>query len=253
MTPEELMKASREQAREELDSIGFASGEFLPALKGDGADWGDKDPVPGVDRRFGEVLPTSKEGKEQEAAQEESFDELLDRLTDEEEAEQSRARILGAHVFVEPAQLTRGDILFILNMGHEEYFALKSPYKAAWEQVLARLDTARNDLNTFRVKLLNELPPAVREFVQMEAVLAVKAETITATMLRHRAAYERKVELAKTTHPADPAKVKKQCTSCLKTKALTEFHSRCDRPDGRENRCKECRKARIKSIKRSGA
>lgn len=243
MTPEELMKASREQARAELDSIGFAPGEFLPALKGDGANWGDKDPVPGVDRKFQE---------EEEAAQEESFDELLDRLTDEEEAEHASARILGAHVFVEPAQLTRGDILFILNMGHEEYFALKSPYKAAWEQVLARLDTARNDLNTFRVKLLNELPPAVREFVQMEAVLAVKAETITATMLRHRAAYERKVELAKTTHPADPAKVKKQCTGCLKTKALTEFHSRCDRPDGRENRCKECRKARIKSIKRSG-
>lgn len=245
MTPEELMKASREQARAELDDIGFAPSKFLPALKGDGADWGDKDPVPGVDRKFHE--------KEQEDAQEESFDELLDRLTDEEEAEQSRARVLGTHAFVEPAQLTRGDILFILNMSHEEYFALKSPYKAAWEQVLARLDTARNDLNTFRVKLLNELPPAVREFVQMEAVLAVKAETITATMLRHRAAYERKVELAKTTHPADPAKVKKQCTSCLKTKLLTEFHSRCDRPDGRENRCKECRKARIKSIKRSGA
>lgn len=244
MTPEELMKASREQARVELDGIGFAPSEFLPALKGDGADWGSKDPVPGVDRKF---------HVEEEAAQEESFDELLDRLTDEEEAEQSRARVLGAHASVEPAQLTRGDILFILNMSHEEYFAIKSPYKAAWEQVLARLDTARNDLNTFRVKLLNELPPAVREFVQMEAVLAVKAETITATMLRHRAAYERKVELAKTTHPADPAKVKKQCTSCLKTKALTEFHSRCDRPDGRENRCKECRKARIKSIKRSGA
>ena len=243
MTPEELMKASREQARAELDSIGFAPSEFLPALKGGGADWGDKDPVPGVDRKF---------HVEEEAAQEESFDELLDRLTDEEEAEQSRARVLGTHASVEPAQLTRGDILFILNMSHEEYFALKSPYKAAWEQVLARLDTARNDLNTFRVKLLNELPPAVREFVQMEAVLAVKAETITATMLRHRAAYERKVELAKTTHPADPAKVKKQCTSCLKTKPLTEFHSRCDRPDGRENRCKECRKARIKSIKRSG-
>lgn len=234
MTPEELMKASREQARAELDGIGFAPS---------GADWGGKDPVPGVDRRFGE---------KQEDAQEESFDELLDRLTDEEEAEQSRARVLGTHAFVEPAQLTRGDILFILNMSHEEYFALKSPYKAAWEQVLARLDTARNDLNTFRVKLLNELPPAVREFVQMEAVLAVKAETITATMLRHRAAYERKVELAKTTHPADPARVKKQCTGCLKTKPLTEFHSRCDRPDGRENRCKECRKARIKSIKRSG-
>lgn len=244
MTPEELMKASREQARAELGDIDFAPGEFLPTLKGDGADWGDKDPVPGVDRRFGE---------EHEATQEESFDELLDRLTDEEEAEQSRARVLGTHAFVEPAQLTRGDILFILNMSHEEYFALKSPYKAAWEQVLARLDTARNDLNTFRVKLLNELPPAVREFVQMEAVLAVKSETITATMLRHRAAYERKVELAKTTHPADPAKVKKQCTGCLKTKPLTEFHSRCDRPDGRENRCKECRKARIKSIKRSGA
>ena len=243
MTPEELMKASREQARAELDSIGFAPSEFLPALKGGGADWGDKDPVPGVDRRF---------GGEQEDVREESFDELLDRLTDEEEAEQSRARVLGTHASVEPAQLTRGDILFILNMSHEEYFALKSPYKAAWEQVLARLDTARNDLNTFRVKLLNELPPAVREFVQMEAVLAVKAETITATMLRHRAAYERKVELAKTTHPADPAKVKKQCTGCLLTKPLTEFHSRCDRPDGRENRCKECRKARIKSIKRSG-
>lgn len=243
MTPEELMKASREQARAELDSIGFAPSEFLPALKGGGADWGGKDPVPGVDRKF---------HVEQEAAQEESFDELLDRLTDEEEAEQSRARVLGTHASVEPAQLTRGDILFILNMSHEEYFALKSPYKAAWEQILHRLDTARNDLNTFRVKLLNELPPAVREFVQMEAVLAVKAETITATMLRHRAAYERKVELAKTTHPADPAKVKKQCTGCLKTKPLTEFHSRCDRPDGRENRCKECRKARIKSIKRSG-
>lgn len=244
MTPEELMKASREQARAELDSIGFAPSEFLPALKGDGADWGSKDPVPGVDRRF---------DKEQEDVQEESFDELLDRLTDEEEAAHASARVLGAHASVEPAQLTRGDILFILNMSHEEYFALKSPYKAAWEQILHRLDTARNDLNTFRVKLLNELPPAVREFVQMEAVLAVKAETITATMLRHRAAYERKVELAKTTHPADPAKVKKQCTGCLLTKPLTEFHSRCDRPDGRENRCKECRKARIKSIKRSGA
>ena len=243
MTPEELMKASREQARAELDSIGFAPSEFLPALKGGGAEWGDKDPVPGVNRRFGEE-------QEQE---EESFDELLDRLTVEEEAEHASARVLGAHASAEPADLTRGDILFILNMSHEEYFALKSPYKAAWEQILHRLDTARNDLNTFRVKLLNELPPAVREFVQMEAVLAVKAETITATMLRHRAAYERKVELAKTTHPADPAKVKKQCTSCLKTKALTEFHSRCDRPDGRENRCKECRKARIKSIKRSGA
>lgn len=236
MTPEELMKASREQARAELDDIGF--------LKGGGADWGSKDPVPGVNRRFGE---------EQGAVQEESFDELLDRLTDEEEAEHASARVLGTHASVEPADLTRGDILFILNMSHEEYFALKSPYKAAWEQILHRLDTARNDLNTFRVKLLNELPPAVREFVQMEAVLAVKAETITATMLRHRAAYERKVELAKTTHPADPAKVKKQCTGCLKTKPLTEFHSRCDRPDGRENRCKECRKARIKSIKRSGA
>lgn len=234
MTPEELMKASREQARAELDGIGFAP---------NGADWGGKDPVPGVDRKF---------HVEEEAAQEESFDELLDRLTDEEEAAHASARVLGTHASVEPAQLTRGDILFILNMDHEEYFALKSPYKAAWEQVLARLDTARNDLNTFRVKLLNELPPAVREFVQMEAVLAVKAETITATMLRHRAAYERKVELAKTTHPADPARVKKQCTSCLKTKPLTEFHSRCDRPDGRENRCKECRKARIKSIKRSG-
>lgn len=243
MTPEELMKASREQARAELDSIGFAP---------NGADWGDKDPVPGVDRQFGEFSPAPKEGKEQEAAQEESFDELLDRLTDEEEAAHASARVLGTHASVEPAQLTRGDILFILNMGHEEYFALKSPYKAAWEQVLARLDTARNDLNTFRVKLLNELPPAVREFVQMEAVLAVKAESITASMLRHRAAYERKVELAKTTHPADPAKVKKQCTSCLKTKPLTEFHSRCDRPDGRENRCKECRKAKIKSVKRSG-
>lgn len=242
MTPEELMKASREQARAELDSIGFASREFLPALQGGGADWGSKDPVPGVDRKF---------HVEQEQ-EEESFDELLDRLTDEEEAAHASARVLGAHASVEPADLTRGDILFILNMSHEEYFALKSPYKAAWEQILHRLDTARNDLNTFRVKLLNELPPAVREFVQMEAVLAVKAETITATMLRHRAAYERKVELAKTTHPADPAKVKKQCTSCLKTKPLTEFHSRCDRPDGRENRCKVCRKARIKSIKRSG-
>lgn len=244
MTPEELMKASREQARAELDSIGFAPSEFLPALKGGGADWGSKDPVPGVNRKF--------HVEEEQEQEEESFDELLDRLTDEEEAEQSRARILGTHASVEPADLTRGDILFILNMSHEEYFALKSPYKAAWEQILHRLDTARNDLNTFRVKLLNELPPAVREFVQMEAVLAVKAETITATMLRHRAAYERKVELAKTTHPADPAKVKKQCTGCLKTKPLTEFHSRCDRPDGRENRCKECRKARIKSIKRSG-
>lgn len=243
MTPEELMKASREQARAELDSIGFAPS---------GADWGNKDPVPGVNRRFGEFLPAPKGGEEQEQ-EEESFDELLDRLTDEEEAEHASARVLGAHASVEPADLTRGDILFILNMSHEEYFALKSPYKAAWEQILHRLDTARNDLNTFRVKLLNELPPAVREFVQMEAVLAVKAETITATMLRHRAAYERKVELAKTTHPADPAKVKKQCTGCLKTKPLTEFHSRCDRPDGRENRCKECRKARIKSIKRSGA
>ena len=243
MTPEELMKASREQARAELDSIGFAPSEFLPALKGGGADWGSKDPVPGVDRKF---------HVEQEQ-EEESFDELLDRLTDEEEAAHASARVLGTYASVEPADLTRGDILFILNMSHEEYFALKSPYKAAWEQILHRLDTARNDLNTFRVKLLNELPPAVREFVQMEAVLAVKAETITATMLRHRAAYERKVELAKTTHPADPAKVKKQCTSCLKTKPLTEFHSRCDRPDGRENRCKECRKARIKSIKRSGA
>lgn len=243
MTPEELMKASREQARAELDSIGFAPSEFLPALKGGGADWGDKDPVPGVNRKF---------HVEEEAGQEESFDELLDRLTDEEEAAHASARVLGAHALVEPADLTRGDILFILNMSHEEYFAIKSPYKAAWEQILHRLDTARNDLNTFRVKLLNELPPAVREFVQMEAVLAVKAETITATMLRHRAAYERKVELAKTTHPADPAKVKKQCTGCLKTKPLTEFHSRCDRPDGRENRCKECRKARIKSIKKSG-
>lgn len=242
MTPEELMKASREQARAELDGIGFAPREFLPALQEDGADWGSKDPVPGVNRKF---------HVEQEQ-EEESFDELLDRLTDEEEAAHASARVLGTHALVEPADLTRGDILFILNMSHEEYFALKSPYKAAWEQILHRLDTARNDLNTFRVKLLNELPPAVREFVQMEAVLAVKAETITATMLRHRAAYERKVELAKTTHPADPAKVKKQCTSCLKTKPLTEFHSRCDRPDGRENRCKECRKARIKSIKRSG-
>jgi hypothetical protein len=35
------------------------------------------------------------------------------------------------------------------------------------------VDTARNDLNTFRVKLLNDLPPAAREFVQMEALIAV--------------------------------------------------------------------------------
>lgn len=233
MTPEELMRASREQARAELDSLGFAPS---------GAEWGSKDPVPGVDRKF----------HNEEPEEEESFDDYLNRLTDEEEVELAGARIMGAHASVEPCDLTRGDILFILNMSHDEYFALKSPYKAAWEKVLYQLDTARNDLNTFRVRLLNELPPAAREFVQMEAVLAVKAESITASMLRHRAAYERKVELAKTTHPADPAKVKKQCTSCLKTKPLTEFHSRCDRPDGRENRCKECRKNRIKSIKRAG-
>ncbi len=230
MTPEELMRASREQARAELDDLGFT-----PAV----ADWGSKDPVPGVDRKF------------HAEEEEESFDDYIDRLTDEEEAAHASVRVLGAHASVEPADLTRGDVLFILNMSHEEYFALKSPYKAAWEQVLSRLDTARNDLNTFRVKLLNDLPPAAREFVQMEALIAVKAESITASMLRHRAAYERKVELCKRTHPTDPAKVKKQCTGCLKVKPLTEFHSRCDRPDGRENRCKECRKAKIKSIKRA--
>lgn len=234
MTPEELMRASREQARAELDDLGFA-----PSV----ADWGSKDPVPGVDRKF-------HEGEEEQ--EEESFDDYINRLTDEEEAAHASARVLGAHASVEPADLTRGDILFILNMTNEEYFALKGPYKAAWEQVLAKIDTARNDLNTFRVKLLNDLPPAAREFVQMEALIAVKAESITASMLRHRAAYERKVELCKRTHPADPTKIKKQCTSCLKTKPLTEFHSRCDRPDGRENRCKECRKAKIKSVKRSG-
>ena len=35
----------------------------------------------------------------------------------------------------------------------------------------------------------------------------------------------------------------KTCTGCNKTKALTEFHKHCRRPDGLSSRCKVCRKA----------
>ncbi len=222
MTPEQLMAASRAEAQQELAELGI----------GTGTKWNTTEPVPGVVKL-------------------ESFDEYLESLPDEESPEQAKARVLGAATTVGPANLTRGDVLFILNMSNNEYFALKSPYKAAWEQVLSRLDDARSELNLMKVRLLNDLPPVAREFVHVDMSISVKSEDITASMLRHRAAYDRKIEANRATIPANPAKVKKQCTGCLLVKPLTEFHARRDRPDGRENRCKECRKAKIKSIKRA--
>lgn len=223
MTPEQLMAASRAEAQQELADLGIDVT----------TEWNTTEPIPGVTRV-------------------ESFDEYLESLPGDENPEQAKARVLGAATTVGPQDLTRGDVLFILNMNNNEYFALKSPYKAAWEQVLSRLDDARSEMNAMKIRLLNDLPAIAREFVHVDMAVSIKSEDITASMMRHRAAYDRKIEANRATIPTDPAKIKKQCTGCLLVKKLTEFHARRDRPDGRENRCKECRRNKIKSIKRAG-
>lgn len=229
MTPEELMRASREQARAELDGV---------ALGADASQWGSK-------------TPYEAKGFDREVALAE-FDNFIESLPEDSPAE-IKTRVTKHMGPLNMLSMTEGEALCILSMSAEEYFALQSTYKQAWEQIQALMADYSTKLHAVKMELFQQLPPGICGLLDVPTAVTFKKAEFTGRLIGRRRHYEAAKERAKAMAPANPAKVKKQCTACLLTKPLTEFHTRCDRPDGRENRCKECRKARIKSIKRSGA
>lgn len=229
MTPEELMKASREQARAELKGVGVGA---------DASQWDSK-------------TPYEAKGHDQEMALA-AFDDFIASLPEDTPA-QIKARVTGHTGPLDALSITEGEALCILAMSGEEYFALQSSYKKAWERIHGLMDEYSTKFHALKMELLSQMPPGVCGLLEVPTVVTFKKVEFTSRLIGRRRHYEKAKERAKATVPANPAKVKKQCTACLLQKPLTEFQVRCDRPDGRENRCKECRKARIKSIKRSGA
>lgn len=228
MTPEELMRANRDQARAELNGLSVGT---------DSSQWDSK-------------TPYEAKGFDREVALAD-FDNFIESLPEDSPAE-IKARVTQHTGPLNMKSITEGEALAILAMSAEEYFSLQSTYKEAWEQIQALMAEYSAKLHEVKMELFQQLPPGVCGLVDVPTAVSFKKVEFTSRLIGRRRYYETAKERAKTMVPANPAKVKKQCTACLIVKPLTEFHTRCDRPDGRENRCKECRKARIKSIKRSG-
>ncbi len=227
MTPEELMKASREQARAELNGV---------TVGADVSQWDSK-------------TPYAVKGHDQEIAMTE-FDNFLASLPEDTPA-QIKARVTSHTGPLDVLSITEGEALCILAMSGEEYFSLQSTYKKAWEQIHDLMGEYSVKFHELKMELLSRVPPGVCGLLEVPTVVTFKKVEFTSRLVGRRRYYEAAKERAKTMAPVNPAKVKKQCTACLIMKPLTEFQARCDRPDGRENRCKECRKAKIKSIKRA--
>lgn len=227
MTPEELMAASRAEARAELDGVVVGT---------DTSQWDSK-------------TPYEAKGFDREVALAD-FDNFIESLPEDSPAE-IKARVTKHTGPLNVHSITEGEALCILSMSAEEYFALQSTYKQAWEQIQALMNDYSTKLHAIKIELFQQLPPGICGLLEVPTAISFKKAEVTNRLVGRRRYYEAAKERAKAMAPANPAKIKKQCTACLLMKALTEFHTRCDRPDGRENRCKECRKAKVKSIKRA--
>lgn len=232
MTPEELMAASRAEARAEaraeLDGV---------AVGADTSQWDSK-------------TPYEAKGFNQEVALAD-FDNFIESLPEDSPAE-IKARVTKHTGPLNAHSITEGEALAILSLSAEEYFALQSTYKQAWEQIQALMVDYSVKLHEVKMELFKQLPPGICGLLDVPTAVTFKKVEFTSRLVGRRRYYEAAKERAKEMAPVDPAKIKKQCTACLVVKRLTEFHTRCDRPDGRENRCKECRRNKIKSIKRAG-